>query len=78
MKDEGIQMFISLVDANYDGGLGKANIRYVYGEREGLDDVVEVMKRMEPLEWKDAICRRGALISTCIRIYSSVTVFSRS
>lgn len=50
MKDEGIQMFISLVDANYDGGLGKANIRYVYGEREGLDDVVEVMKRMEPLE----------------------------
>ena len=22
-------MFISLVDANYDGGLGKANIRYM-------------------------------------------------
>lgn len=50
----------------------------MYGEREGLDGVVEIMKRMEPLEWKDAICRRGALISACIRIYSSVTVFSRS
>lgn len=57
-------MFISLVDANYDGGLGRANIRYVYGEREGLDNVVEVMKRMEPLEWKDAIERKAAVCRT--------------